>query len=87
VPPLPTLPDAWALTLASAALSFGVPLLLAGIGECLVERAGVINIGIEGLMLAAALAAVLASSASQCAWLGLLAGIGAGAAGGLLFGW
>lgn len=87
MPPLPTLPDAWALTLASAALSFGVPLLLAGIGECLVERAGVINIGVEGLMLAAALAAVLASSAYQCAWLGLLAGMGAGAVGGLLFGW
>lgn len=80
------LPAQWPDTLASAAISFAVPLLLAGIGECLAERAGVVNIGVEGLMLVAALAAVYFSHASRCAWLGLLAGVVAACLLGALFG-
>lgn len=81
-----TLPAGWAETLLSAAVAFGVPLILAGVGECIVERAGVVNIGVEGLMLFAALAAVVASHASGSPWLGLLAGLAAAGAVGLLFG-
>jgi general nucleoside transport system permease protein len=81
-----TLPDAWLVTLASAAVAFAVPLLLAAVGECLVERAGVVNIGVEGMMLAAALAAVVASHACGSSWLGLLAALAAAAALGALFG-
>jgi ABC-type uncharacterized transport system permease subunit len=73
-------------TLVSAAVAFAVPLLLAALGECLVERAGVINIGVEGLMLVAALAAVMASNASGSPWAGLLAGAGAAVCLGALFG-
>lgn len=80
-----TLPQGWLLTLASASLAFAVPLLLAGVGECLTERAGVINIGVEGEMLVAALAAVVVSHATGCAWLGLAAGMLAAMALGLLF--
>jgi ABC-type uncharacterized transport system permease subunit len=69
------LPAGWVDTLASAALAFAVPLLLAGVGECVVERAGVINIGIEGLMLVGALAAVVASSAAGQPWAGVAAGV------------
>jgi ABC-type uncharacterized transport system permease subunit len=83
---LPGLPEGWALTLASASIAFAVPLLLAGVGECLAERAGVLNIGVEGEMLVAALAAVVVSYYTQCAWLGLAAGMGAAAALGGLFG-
>jgi general nucleoside transport system permease protein len=82
----PPLPDSWPVTLASAALAFAVPLLLAGIGECLVERAGIINIGVEGLMLSAALAAVVASHATGSPWAGLAAGAGAAMLLGALFG-
>ncbi len=71
-----SLPEGWQVTLASSAVAFAVPLLLAAIGECIVERAGVLNIGVEGMMLAGALAAVLGSYATHSPWLGLLAAIG-----------
>ena len=80
------MPDLWPVTLASAALAFAVPLLLAGIGECLVERAGVINIGVEGLMLVAALASVLLSYVTGSPWAGLVGGVAASVTLGALFG-
>src|SRR4028119_738782 len=49
-----SLPEGWAVTLLSATLAFAVPLLLAGIGECVVERAGVLTIGVEGRLLGGA---------------------------------
>jgi simple sugar transport system permease protein len=54
------------------------PIALAGIGETYSERAGVINIGLEGYMLAGALAGVLGSRASGSAVVGLLAALAAG---------
>ena len=47
------------------AIRFAVPLWLAGLGELLVERAGVINVGIEGMMLGGALAAWAAAVVSR----------------------
>jgi Uncharacterized ABC-type transport system, permease component len=67
-------------TLASAA-----PLLLASLGELFSERVGVINIGLEGLMLFGALSAVVAAVAFGSPWLGLLGAVAAGVAGGALF--
>lgn len=81
-----TLPSGWAETLLSAAVAFGVPLVLAGVGECIVERAGVVNIGVEGLMLVAALAAVALSHVAGSPWAGLLGGVVAALAAGGLFG-
>jgi ABC-type uncharacterized transport system permease subunit len=62
----------------AAAVRVATPLLLAAIGETVTERAGVINLGIEGMMLAGALAAALGASA-EGPWAGLAAGVGAGA--------
>ncbi len=54
------------------------PLLLAALGVLISDRAGVLNIGMEGMMLIAALVAVLASAATGNPLLGLLAALAAG---------
>jgi len=54
----------------AAAIRVATPLLLAATGETVAERAGVINLGIEGTMLAGALAATLGASAAG-PWTGL----------------
>ena len=46
--------------------------LLAGLGAVFGERAGIVNIGIEGLMLTGALMAVVGSYTSGSVWVGLL---------------
>ena len=56
-------------------LHFAAPTALAAIGESLGQKAGVINIGLEGLMLTAAYFAMLASLATGSPWLGLGAGV------------
>lgn len=62
----------------------GVPLMLAGLGEQISEKAGVLNIGIEGMMLAGAYAGFAAALSSDSLWLGFLAGALAGVAVALL---
>jgi simple sugar transport system permease protein len=63
----------------SALVRVATPLLLAALGEMLAERAGVINLGVEGAMLAGALAAAIGAS-SAGPWAGLLLAVAAGAA-------
>ena len=46
--------DAFLTSLVLGAITAGVPLLLAGLGEQISEKAGVLNIGIEGMMLVGA---------------------------------
>jgi len=61
-----------------AGLSTGTILIFAAIGEILTERAGIQNLGVEGMMLLGAMAAFKTSLATGSPWLGLLAGIAAG---------
>ena len=61
----------------AAAIRISTPLLLAATGELINERAGVINLGIEGGMLAGALAAAIAAAIAG-PWLGVLAALGTG---------
>lgn len=61
-------------------LMFGTPVALAALGETVGQKSGVINIGLEGVMLGAAFSAMIASQASGSAYIGLAAGAGVGLA-------
>ncbi len=61
------------------------PLLLAAIGELVVERAGVLNLGVEGMMIIGAIAGFAISVETTSPMLGLLAAMVAGAVLSLLF--
>ncbi len=61
----------------AAAVRVATPLLLAATGETVTERGGVINLGLEGMMLAGALAATLGASAAG-PWTGLALAVLAG---------
>jgi simple sugar transport system permease protein len=68
-----------------SALMFGavtaaIPLLLAGLGEQMSEKAGVLNIGIEGMMLAGAYLGFVGAFYSGSLWLGFLTGAAGGVA-------
>jgi len=69
-----------ATELVSGAVTAAVPLLLAGIGEQLSEKAGVLNVGIEGMMLAGAFCGFAAALWSGALWPGFFAGAAAGMA-------
>lgn len=53
------------------------PLVLAALGGLFSERSGVVDIGIEGKMLASAFAAAAAAAVTGSAWIGLAAGLAA----------
>jgi simple sugar transport system permease protein len=61
-------------SLLFGAVTAGVPLLLAGLGEQISEKAGVLNIGIEGMMLFGAYTGFVASYYSGSFGLGFIAG-------------
>lgn len=62
----------------SAGVANGTALLFATLGELLAERAGVLNLGVEGMMLVGAVTAYSTAFATGDPWLGLLAGMIAG---------
>ncbi len=65
--------------LTAQALVAATPLVLAGLGELVAERTGVLNIGIEGLVLAGCLAGFATAAATGNPWLALLAAVAVGA--------
>lgn len=72
-------------SLLLGAVIAGVPLLLAGLGEQLSEKAGVLNIGLEGMMLCGAYLGFYVAWQSQSMAFGLLAGaLGGGLTGALM---
>ena len=68
-----------------ATLAAGTPLVFAALGELVTEKSGVLNLGVEGMMLVGAIAAFAATVASGSVWTGVLAGMLAGAAMSLVF--
>ncbi len=61
-----------------ASVRLGVPLALAALGEAITERSGVINIGLEGSIIAGALGGALGALAFGSGGMGVLTGAGAG---------
>ena len=59
----------------SSAVQLAVPITIGAFSGILCERAGVVNIAIEGMMLMSAMVAALSGSLTQNAWLGLLFGV------------
>ncbi|MDR7482874.1 MAG: ABC transporter permease [Armatimonadota bacterium] len=67
------------VALLAAAVTAAAPLVLAGIGELLAERSGVLNLGVEGVMLVGAVAGFAVVVTTALPWLGAAAAAGAGA--------
>jgi ABC-type uncharacterized transport system permease subunit len=77
--------DQFALLLA-ATFNAGTVLALASLGLLINERAGVLNLGAEGMMLVAAIAGFAAVASTGNPWLGFVAGAAAGALMAAVFG-
>lgn len=75
----------WSGDLVYATLRLTTPLLFAALGGLMCERAGVLNIGLEGMMLGGSLTAYVVALRTGDPWLGILAALVVGAATGLLF--
>ena len=70
--------DLFTIALIFSTVRLSTPLILAAIGGMFSERSGVINIALEGMMLAGAFTAAAITYASGSAWVGLIAAVGAG---------
>ena len=77
--------DSMALLLA-ATLSAGTVLAIASLGLLINEKAGIVNLGAEGMMLCAAIAGFATVVHTGSTWLGFAAGMAAGAALAAVFG-
>jgi ABC-type uncharacterized transport system permease subunit len=66
--------------LIAGAFRLGTPILFAALGETVSQRSGVLNVGIEGIMLVGAFTGVWGAFVSGSAWVGLLVAMIAGVA-------
>ncbi len=65
------------IAILAATVTAGTPLLYAALGEVLAQRAGVMNLGLEGMMLVGAMTGFSVTVKAGDPWLGLLAAMGA----------
>ena len=72
--------DSTVVQLITVAIVAGTPMVFVAVGELLAQRAGVMNLGLEGMMLVGAVVAYLTTVSTHSTWLGLLAGAAAGTA-------
>jgi ABC-type uncharacterized transport system permease subunit len=77
---------AFCAAIVGGALRVGVPFLFVSLGECLTEKAGRINLGLEGVLVLSAMAAFGGAYLTGSPWLGVAIGAAAGAALALLHG-
>ena len=67
--------EVYAGQLLEATIRAGTPLLLATLGEIYAERSGVLNLGVEGMMIVGAITAFMIAYVTANPWLGVLAAI------------
>lgn len=76
--------ETWILTLVTV-ISAATPLIFAATGELIAEKSGVLNLGVEGMMLMGAVSGFMVVTSTQSAWLACLAALAAGAVMALIF--
>lgn len=76
--------DILTISLLISGIHLGVPIILPMLGGLVSERSGVMNIGLEGMMLGGALAAVAVTFITGDPWLGLLGAVVSGMISGLI---
>ena len=76
--------DNW-IPILVAAVAAGTPMVFAALGELVTEKSGVLNLGVEGMMLMGAVTGFAVASQTGNPWLGALGGMMAGAAMALIF--
>ena len=76
----------FASVLLGSGLVASVPLLLAALGESFSERAGLLNLGVEGMMLMGAFVGFLAALSTESIYFGLASGLLTGILMGFMFG-
>lgn len=74
-------------TLVAASFRIATPILFAALGEAVAESAGLLNVGIEGMMVIGAVIGFLVSFHTGGQWLGFAAAFLAGGVAGLVFGY
>jgi general nucleoside transport system permease protein len=79
----------WTVPLAvfGGAIRVSTPFLFVSLGECITERSGRINLGLEGTLVFGAMTAYAVAVMTGSPWLGLLAAAAAGLCFGLFHGW
>jgi general nucleoside transport system permease protein len=75
----------WIEPILLTVITASTPLLLAAIGELVVERSGVLNLGVEGMMIMGAVCAFAIAVETDSGFLGIVAGALAGAALSVIF--
>ncbi len=79
----------WAVPLAmlGGAIRVSTPFIFVSLGECLTERSGRINLGLEGTLVLGAMSGYAVAYESGSAWIGVLAAAATGTVFGLVHGW
>ncbi|MGC9075616.1 MAG: ABC transporter permease [Candidatus Bipolaricaulaceae bacterium] len=77
----------WFLSWLSGAILYAAPILYPTLGEVVGQRTGMVNLGLEGLMLLGASISFAVSFLTQNAWVGILAAAGAGLIANFVYAW
>lgn len=77
----------WFLSWLSGAILYAAPILYPTLGEVVEQRTGMVNLGLEGLMLLGASVSFAVSYITRNAWLGILAAMATGLAANLVYVW